>query len=277
MNASLTFRHLFVNKVNTNRNFRQKYLRKERKQMKVQNKSRSRVIKFLNGKAFYVVLCLCFLAIGVAAWSGVEGMRRLNKAENGQQESQASDAGSKYEFLQTLPSESTPVHTDESKVDEPENPSETETAVTSQPETEETAAPVATYFINPVLGDIIKDFSDSELQYSMTMRDMRLHCGVDIAADAGTPVIAAGEGTVTSVYTDAMYGTVVEIDHGNGITAKYCGLNAEPCVKNGDRVDTSTQIGAVDVIPCESVEQRHLHLEFYKNGKAVSPLNYIEH
>lgn len=244
--------------------------------MKVKNKSGSKIIKFLNGKGFYVVLCLCFLAVGVAAWSGVEGMRRMNNSDVSQSESQSGNT-SKHEVAQNTPSSGTSESKQESEIKTPTKPSETQIASPSQPETEETAASVATFFVNPVLGDIIKDFSDTELQYSLTMCDMRLHTGVDIAADAGTPVIASGEGTVIAVYTDAMYGNVVEIDHGNGITAKYCGLNGEPCVKVGEKVDTSTQLGAIDVIPCESVEQRHLHLEFYKNGKPVSPMNYIEH
>lgn len=243
--------------------------------MKVQNNRKSRIIRFLNGKAFYVVICLCFVAVGVAAWSGVEGLRRLSEVDTGSNQSLSENTSSHYEFLQVVPPESSSTDSASSNKEDTVTSSEVETAVPSEPETEETAAPVATFFINPVLGSVIKDFSDSELQYSMTMRDMRLHKGVDIAADTGTPVIAAGEGIVTAVYTDAMYGAVVEIDHGNGITAKYCGLNAEPCVKVNDKVGTSTQLGAVDVIPCESVEQRHLHLEFYKDGKAVSPMNYI--
>ena len=134
---------------------------------------------------------------------------------------------------------------------------------------------VAAFFIRPIVGETLKDFSDSELQYSMTYSDWRLHKALDITAPAGTTVVACGNGKVTDVYTDALWGTVVEIDHGNNITVKYCGLNGAPSVKKGDSVDSSTVIGAVDVIPCESVEPRHLHVEFYLDGKAVSPSKYF--
>ena len=109
----------------------------------------------------------------------------------------------------------------------------------------------------------------------MTFEDMRLHKGIDIAAKAGTPVVAAGKGTVLEVSTDAMLGSYVLIDHGNGIKAKYCGLNAKPTVSVGDTVDSSTQLGTVDVIPAESVEERHLHIEVTKNDKYISPLDLL--
>ncbi len=244
--------------------------------MQHKNKHSSKIIRILNGKAFYVVLCLCFLAIGIAAWTGVEGLKNIENAESQQQNSNSS------QLVPSLPL----FPNDTGKTDDTENndtvklpeDTESEDRVTSEPESsEQVAAPVAGYFINPVLGEVIKGFSDVELQYSMTMGDMRLHKAADIAADMGTPVVAAGDGVVTKVATDAMYGVTVVIDHGNGITAKYCGLNTVPLVKEGDTVDTTTQIGVVDVIPCESVEQRHLHLEFFKDGKAVSPMDYIAH
>ncbi len=239
--------------------------------MKVKNKSKSKIIRFLNGRAFYAVLCLCFIALGVAAWSGLEGMKIMN-AERDDNSTSSLNSSSEVDVLQI----GTPSSALTSEEDNSNNiESETEAVIPSEPVTEEVAAPVATFFVNPVLGKVIKGFSDTELQYSLTMCDMRLHKAVDLEANEGTPVIAAGEGTIVDVYTDAMLGSVVEIDHGNGIVAKYCGLNEEPFVKKGDTVDSSKQIGTVGIIPSESVEQRHIHIEFFKNGKAVSPMNYI--
>ena len=245
--------------------------------MKSTNKSDSNVIKFLNGKFFYAVLCVCFLCIGVAAWTGIEGLKQIGDITDNTLSSSAETTdetpvtSSQNDLTALTPSE--PQNPTASK---PKEQSQSQnTSESSKFEAEATNGTVAEFFINPLLGTLIKDFSDTELQYSMTYRDMRLHTGVDIAADKGAPVMAAGSGTVTDVYTDALLGTVVEIDHGNKITAKYCGLNATPTVKKGDKVDSSTQIGAVDTVPCESVEQHHLHLEFFLNGKAVSPLKYI--
>lgn len=242
--------------------------------MKMQNKHNKRIIKFLNGRAFYFVLCLCFLAIGIATWGGLKGFQNTNSKEDNQSQSSdvAQQLSSDNESLSVKPDDT------ESRDETAQLPEDTESLQPSQsqPEdSEQTAAPVATIFINPVLGEVIKGYSETELQYSMTMKDMRLHKAVDISADMGTPVVACGDGIVTEVLTDAMYGVTVVIDHGNGITAKYCGLKSKPLVSKGDTVDSSTQLGVVDVIPCESVEPRHLHLEFFKNGKAVSPMDYI--
>ncbi len=250
--------------------------------MKVQNNHKNNIIKFLNGKAFYVVLSLCLVALGIAGWAGVEGMKQLENNGDGNTQSSVQNSDGH------LPSPSKPIETGKndtsSKTEErPENSSsklESNDKQDTKPDnhedqTTQTAAPIATYFVNPVLGEFIKGFSATELQFSMTMKDMRLHKGVDIAAEAGAPVIAAGEGIVTDVSRDPMMGTTVTVDHGNGITVKYCGLNAQPSVKKGDTVDSSKQLGTVDIIPCESVEQRHLHIEFYKDGMAVSPMDYI--
>lgn len=245
--------------------------------MKVTNKSDSKVIKFLNGKFFYVVLCVCFIAIGVAAWTGIQGIKQIGDItqsynslfpDTTNQESQSSSPDD-------LTAETPSKDSKPSKIESTTTSKQQNTSETSKNEAEATNGTVAEFFIKPILGELIKDFSDSELQYSLTFRDMRLHKGIDIAADKGTPIMSAGKGVVTDVYSDALWGTVVEIDHGNKITAKYCGLNAKPTVKKGDKVDSSTQIGAIDTVPCESVEQHHLHLEFYFNGKAVSPLKYI--
>lgn len=236
--------------------------------MKYKNKTRDKFIKFLNGKAFYVVLCICFMGVGVAAWSGVQSLKAVDELRK---------PSPNITENQSPTTEDT---TSETEPEVPENKEENKGTETKKPpknqdeKAEETGAE-AEFFVSPVVGKILKDYSDTELQFSMTYGDMRLHKGIDIAAAVGTPVTAAGNGKVTAVENDAFYGTVVEIDHGNGIIVRYSGLNATPTVKVGDIVDSSVQIGTVDVVPCESVEERHLHLEFLLNGKHQSPLKYI--
>lgn len=255
--------------------------------MKQTNNNKSKLIKFLNGKAFYVVVCFCLVIVGVAAWSG---MQLLTDGEDKAAESASNASSSASLTAENVASkplfssqDSKPDSTASSNLnvsskneDSSEVVSEGDTASDTEGDhSEQTAAPVANFFINPVLGEIIKNFSDTELQYSMTMKDMRLHKGIDIAADEGTPVIAAGEGTVTNVYEDMLLGWVVEIDHGNLITAKYCGLSSKPSAKVGDTVNSSTRIGNVGTVPFESVEQNHLHLEFFLDGNPVPPTEYI--
>lgn len=233
------------------------------------NKKHSKIITFLNGKVFYLVLCLSFLGVGVAAWAGIQGLS-VADSEGLKNNSLTAELDNSslniFDSSALTPSEAPSVSEDET-ADEPDD--------TESEKTEPADSAVAAFFVRPIVGETLKDFSDTELQYSMTYGDFRLHKALDISAAAGTPVVACGNGKVTDVYTDPLMGTVVEIDHGNNITVKYCGLNGAPSVKKGDSVDSSTVIGAVDVIPCESVEQRHIHIEFYLDGKAVSPSKYF--
>ena len=246
--------------------------------MKVENNKDSKIIKFLNGKTFYVVMAICFIAVGVAAWAGLQGLKEADKNTPSGISSGSTANKTPSSPLPSIPEitekeEPVPSTSDKDKNDNDDKDKDKENI--SEPESEAAGGTVAAFFIKPILGNTLKGYSDTELQYSMTYGDMRLHKALDIAAEAGTPVTSAGNGKVTAVFLDPLLGSVVEIDHGNGITAKYCGLNKVPSVKVGDTVDSSTQLGTIDVIPCESVEKRHLHLEFYLNGKPVSPADYI--
>ena len=84
-----------------------------------------------------------------------------------------------------------------------------------------TSAGVIT-FTSPVLnGTVLKGYSDTELQYNKTLKLWEVHKAVDFVAEIGTDVLAAYDGTVTSVSTNLLVGTVVEINHGNGLKTTY--------------------------------------------------------
>lgn len=129
-------------------------------------------------------------------------------------------------------------------------------------------------FAKPVEGEILKDFSETELQYSKTFGDMRLHSGIDIACKKGTAVSACADGKVLTVDESNQYGNIVTIEHGNGITAKYCALE-DIKVKEGDTVKAGDIIGVVATVPAECNDEEHLHFEVYKDGIAVSPLKEL--
>ena len=237
--------------------------------MKSQHKSTSKFIKFLNGKGFYVVLCLCFLGLGIAVWSGVEGIKSTIDKGDVSSSNTTSEIKLPQSTVQKPPAQSSDTSSAKPSSSQQKPSSENNS-------TEEVSTGVAAFFVKPMLGDVMKNFSDSELQYSETYLDMRLHKGVDIEGKQGDPVCAAGDGIVKEITDDPLLGTVITIDHGNKIVAKYCGLAKNPPVKKGDTVDSSVIIGVLGDIPSESVEPHHLHLEFYKDGKAVDPLNFIQ-
>ena len=130
-------------------------------------------------------------------------------------------------------------------------------------------------FALPMGTDIIKDFSNGEMVQSKTMGDWRVHNGVDFGGSAGNKVVAVADGRVTAVYDDSFWGTVVEIDHGNGMTARYCGLRSGSCLPEGSEVKKYDKIGSLGHIPVEISDPDHLHLEILIDGETVDPLKAL--
>lgn len=138
------------------------------------------------------------------------------------------------------------------------------------------ATPYQDYYTLPLGTDILKDYSPDKPTYSATMGDWRTHSGIDFKAAEGEQVKAISYGTITDIYDDALWGTTVEIDHGNGVTAKYCGFNKEALeIKKGATVEGGSLLGYLGTIPCEKSELSHLHFEVYYNGENVEPLELM--
>ena len=146
-----------------------------------------------------------------------------------------------------------------------------------EPSTEkiEENKPYSGSFALPMGTDIIKDYSDGEMVESKTMGDWRVHNGVDFGGSAGNEVVAVSQGKVTKVYDDSFWGTVVEIDHGNGMTVRYCGMKDGSCLPEGTEVEKYDKIGSLGHIPVEISEEDHLHLEVIIDGENVDPLKAL--
>ena len=136
--------------------------------------------------------------------------------------------------------------------------------------------PYSDYYCLPFGNQIIKDYSNMNPVYSKTLGDWRTHNGIDFSGEAGGAVVAISYGEVISIYEDTLFGTCVLIDHGNGVTAKYCGLNKETLnVKEHSTVNSEDIIGYLGEIPCEKQEGAHLHFEITHNGEIVEPLELM--
>lgn len=99
---------------------------------------------------------------------------------------------------------------------------------------------------------------------------------MDIAASAGTTVMAPAGGTVSDLYTDDLMGTTVVILHADGVMSTCSNLAAVPTVEIGDTVRTGDVIGSVGTSAiAESEEAAHLHLSMTRNGVSVDPLEYL--
>ena len=145
----------------------------------------------------------------------------------------------------------------------------------ASPSTKAAATVNNTHYILPISNaKIDKAFAPDVLGFSATMQDWRTHGGVDFGAEAGSDVLAVGNGKVTKVVSDPQWGYTVEIDHG-AFTARYCALSQDGAVGIDAEVHTGDVIGTLAEIPMESADTPHLHFEVRQNGAAVDPIDAL--
>ncbi len=100
---------------------------------------------------------------------------------------------------------------------------------------------------------------------------LRSHKGVDYAAPTGTPVKAAGDGTVSFAGNKGGYGRTVILQHGKQYSTLYAHLSRYPeGLNKGDRVEQGQVIGYVGQSGLATGP--HLHYEFRVNDQYRNPL-----
>lgn len=99
------------------------------------------------------------------------------------------------------------------------------------------------------------------------------HKGVDIDADTGAPIKAAGSGKVVFAGYSYGYGNNVVIDHSNGFRTIY-GHSSKLLVKTGDAVKKGQKIALVGSTGRSTGP--HLHFEIRINNTAVDPTKYVD-
>jgi murein DD-endopeptidase MepM/ murein hydrolase activator NlpD len=99
----------------------------------------------------------------------------------------------------------------------------------------------------------------------------RMHSGVDYAAPRGTPILAAGNGTVVSAARSSGYGNLIVLRHTNGYETAYAHQSSfAKGVAPGVQVRQGQIIGYVGSTGLSTGP--HLHFEIRVNGQAVDPL-----
>ena len=141
---------------------------------------------------------------------------------------------------------------------------------------EPVAVPIA--FALPIAGEftITKYYADNKLQWNETAKQWQGFKAMNVQAEMGQAIVATYAGTITEVSSNAMYGTVVKIQHRDGLMTVYSGLDAEVNVKKGDYVEKGQHIGKFgDTLKLEAKEGPTLRIEVFKDGKKVNPADYI--
>ena len=122
---------------------------------------------------------------------------------------------------------------------------------------------------------VIKDFSNTELQYNQTLNRWEAHFSVDLMS-VDTEVMAIYNGKVTNVENDFLMGNIVTIEHDNGLISVYASLDENIKVAVGDVVTTGQVIGhAGTTASSESSDGAHLDFSMLLNGEEVDPNNYL--
>jgi len=213
------------------------------------------------GKGYYIALILCAAAVGITSYVYY---RNSNVHE------------------ETLLQETTqiPVGTMAMEADIPVLATQPQTEATQSAPTEQTVPqPVQKpkrKIQLPVSGQEIYGYSMETLSYNETTRDWRVHNGVDYAAEEGTPVCAAADGTVYTTYEDDAMGYTVVISHEGGYTTKYASLSADLPVSAGESVEAGQTIGYVGSSALvETTLGSHLHFSVTSQGKPMDPMAFF--
>ena len=227
----------------------------------------------LGGGGYYIALLLCVAAIGVGGYYALFHTPAEPTGDTTSQEEPLptqSQEEPQAPVIQTME----PEEVEDQTVPAPQE--ETETVAPVVDDTPVVAAPPS-LIVTPVEGETVAAFSADELQYDATMGDWRTHDGIDIQAPEGTQVLAAEAGTVQSVYEDNLMGTVVVIDHGDGVQTLYASLEADPAVEAGDEVTAGQVIGTVgSTAAAEADRGAHLHFSVTQNGEPTDPEAYLK-
>ncbi len=113
-------------------------------------------------------------------------------------------------------------------------------------------------FVWPTEGRIVSSFDPSRK-------------GIDIAGQAGQPVVAASDGTVLYAKNMRGYGNLVIVDHGDGLVSAYA-HNKTILVKEGQTVARGQRIAEMGDTDADSVK---LHFEIRQLGKPVDPVGML--
>ena len=204
--------------------------------------------KNFGGKGYYIALILCAAAIGISGYLYYR------------------DTEPKKQAVQQAPSD-----TNDDIQAAITDPTTTEPTDPSEPST-----PIPLQTMAPLAGNTIGEYAMDCLSYNPTTRDWRTHDGIDIAADAGTAVCAAADGTVYTVYDDDTMGMTVVIRHEDGYVSSYACLAEDVAVAPGDTVTMGQAIGAVgQTALMESAIGHHLHFSVTLNDESISPAEFL--
>jgi len=126
----------------------------------------------------------------------------------------------------------------------------------------------------PVRGARISSYF-SKRRWHPVLHKWKAHLGMDYAARRGTPIVAAGSGTIIYAARMGTYGNLVKIRHADGYETRYAHMKSfRRGIRKGKRVKKGQTIGYVGTTGRSTGP--HLHFELRKRGRAINPLRVVQ-
>lgn len=123
----------------------------------------------------------------------------------------------------------------------------------------------------PTIADVLTSYG---WQLDPNTNEFVFQSGVNLQAEAGTPVLAVGSGTVAFAGAEGNYGNLVVVNHSQGLQTRYAQLG-NVAVQVGQQVKSGEQVGAVG----DTATPPYLHFEVRSNSTlgwvAQDPGSYI--
>lgn len=124
----------------------------------------------------------------------------------------------------------------------------------------------------PVRSDDVRLTSGFGFRRHPLLGETRMHTGIDWASPTGTPILAAGSGTIEEARRKGYNGNYVRIRHANGYQTAYSHMSRfAKGVTPGVRISQGQVIGYVGSTGLSSGP--HLHYEILVNNQFVNPLS----
>ncbi len=215
--------------------------------------------RFFAGSGFYLVLALCVAAVGgLAVWTVNDSLQTKEAEES-----------SVVTTTTTVAATTKAIAAGHHVVTVPDN--RTTVRLTAAKPTVETTKAADTYML-PLSNEVVRGYAKEPVFWE-TLETWRVHFAVDFAGKTGDTVKATGNGTVTDVYENALWGGCVVIDHHDGTISTYRGVHCT--LATGTAVKLGESIGVLSEIPCEKDLGPHLHLEMAAGSRMLDPTAVI--
>lgn len=233
--------------------------------------------KSKKNRNFYIALTLCVAAVSAAGWSTYQSVKNFLSPVGVNSKAKHVDSQKSDKHKQSFGADKNSIL---EKGETPVNSGSKRSHGAASIGTEE-AKPVSAeagrnLIIYPSTKNVTKEFSGDNPVYSNTFSDWRTHQGTDFRAEEGSMVKSVTDGTVKDITNDSTYGTTVVIEHAPGFTAYYCGLGETTLVKPGQEVKTGDDIGSIKNVPCEILDEPHLHFMVSKDDKFIDPILVLD-